>query len=173
MKLFKRTVIFLLIFIIVVWVANFLWVYYPSNTVNATKSEIKQTEILLKESDISVNENILTQKTKSVKTPQIEFIAQDNDLFNENVSKNKLKKISENEYMYGDNTLTIDGNSLIFEGYSDIIEKNTPDTAIIKAKKLISYLSLSTKHMLVSMQEKQDGIMVIFIPEYKNRPVFD
>ena len=173
MKLFKRTVIFLLIFIIVVWIANFLWVYYPANTSNATKNEIKQTEILLKENSIIVKKDMLNQKTKSVITPKIEFVATNNALFDEYVSKNKLRKISEKEYMYGDNILVVDGNSLIFEGYSDIIEKNTPDTAITKAKKLISHLNLSTKHMLVNMQEKQDGIMVTFIPEYKGRPVFD
>ena len=173
MKLFKRTVIFLLIFILIVWIANFIWVYYPLNTINATESEIKETSILLKENNITIEEGILAQKTKTVNTPLIEFLAHNTDLFDEYVSKGKLRKISENVFMYGDNTLTVDENSMIFEGYSDIIEKNTPDTAIPKAKKLISYLNISTKNMLVSMQEKQDGILVTFIPEYKNKPVFD
>lgn len=173
MKLFKRTVIFLLIFISIVWAANFIWIYLPFNVATATKSEIKQTEMLLSQNDIFVKESILTQGTKSVKTPQIEFIANDKDLFEEYVLKNKLKMISENEYMYGENKLYLDGNSIIFEGYSDIIEKNTPDTAITKAKKLITHLRLDTKQMLVNMQKRQDGILVTFIPEYKNRPVFD
>ena len=173
MKLFKRTVIFLFILISILWTANFVWIYLPSNVATATKNEIKQTEILLSQNDITIKEDILTQRTKSVKTPQIEFIANDKDLFEEYVSKDKLKLISENEYMYGDNKLYLDGNSIIFEGYSDLIEKNTPDTAIAKAKKLITHLGLHTKHMLVNMQGKQDGILVTFIPEYKNRPVFD
>ena len=38
---------------------------------------------------------------------------------------------------------------------------------------LISHFNLSKKNMLVSMQERNDGILVTFIPEYKNRPIFD
>ncbi len=173
MKLFKRTSIFLIIFIVLVWTFTFMWIYYPSGTVNATKNEIKQTEILLKESNISVDEDILKRKTKSISIPEINFLAKNADLFEEYVSNGKLIKESENVFKYGESRLAVDGRMVVLEGYSDLIENNTPDTAVMKAKKLISHFDLSKKNMLVSMQEKKDGILVTFIPEYKNRPLFD
>ena len=81
MKLFKRTSIFLIIFIALVWVFTFMWIYYPSGIVNATKSEIKQTEILLKENNISVDGEILRRKTNSISIPEMNFITQNIDLF--------------------------------------------------------------------------------------------
>ncbi len=173
MKLFKRTSIFLFIFIVLIWIGAFVWIYYPSNTVNATENEIKQTQILLKESNIFIDEKILEIKTKSVRTPEIKFFAEDTKLLDDYVSKGSLEKHSENLYMFDKSKLTVEGNTVILEGYSDLIENNTPDTAVMKAKKLISYLNLSTKKMVVYMQERQDGILVTFIPEYKNKPIFD
>lgn len=173
MKLFKRTSIFLSIFIVLIWVSLTIWAYYPLNNVRVTDAEKQQTRQLLRKNNITALDTVFDIRIKAVSTPQVQYLTQNKKLFDEACKKGKLEKKDENTYAFDESELQISGSSVIITGKSDIIEKITSDTALAKSKKLIEWLNLSKKNMSAYVYEKMDGILVTFIPEYKGRRIFD
>lgn len=173
MKLFKRTTIFLIIFIALVWSLLFVWVYYPLENVRVSSVEKQQVSYLLDKYNVIIPDGVLETKIKAVKTPKVTYLAKNKELFDKAQKKGKLQPLGENTYEYDGGTLTVENNTVILEGESKLIEKNTTQTALGNSRKLISWMGLESENMISAVYERQDGILVTYTPEYKGKSVID
>ena len=92
MKLFKRTSIFLSIFIVLIWVSLTIWAYYPLNNVRVTDAEKQQTRQLLRKNNITALDAVFDIRIKAVSTPKVQYLTQNKKLFDEACKKGKLWK---------------------------------------------------------------------------------
>lgn len=151
----------------------FVWVYYPSRNARITEVEKEQTKILLKESNITVEDVFLNRKGKSVEVPEIEYIIADGAVLEKACADGIIKKDAEDEYSFDESYITVYDNIVIIEGKSNIAENVTEASALSKSKRIVEWLKLSHKSMSAFVSEGKDKISVTFIPEYKGRRVFD
>lgn len=173
MKLFKRTTIFLAVFIVLVWSVLFVWVYYPIENVRVSEIEKQQIKSLLEDYNVQIPEGVLDMKVKAVKAPKIEYLMKNTDTVEKAVKKGKLKPLEDNRYSYEGGVLTVDGNTCILEGESRLIEKNTSATALSNSQKLLSWMGLLSDDMNWAVYERQDGILVVYTTKYKGAAVAD
>ena len=173
MKLFKRTCITLLILIALLWILLFLWVYYPLNNVVTTPVEKEQTELLLKKANISVPEEFLEQKAKALKGADVTYLAEDKEDFAKTVLGDDVFQESENSFVCGDKKMLFSGKTVLIEGKDEDIEKITKDTAASIALAVLDKLKLSNIEMSNTIYEKEDGILVVFVPLFDGKIIYD
>lgn len=173
MKLFKRTSITLSILIILLWTFLFAWVYYPSNNSRITDVEKEQTKILLKESNIKVEDVFLSRKGKALGIPEVKYVVADGTALEKACDDGKIKKDAENEYSFDESYITVYDEIVIIEGKCKYSEDVTEATALSKAEKLVAWLGLSQKTMSAFVTNQKEKISVTFIPEYNGRRIFD
>ncbi len=173
MKLFKRTSITLTIFIIFVWAILYLWVYYPFGKVNVTDVEKEQTAQLLRSSNIGFDESLLDTPAYSVKSADVEYIAEDKLAYAEKMLGTRLTADDENSYSFGSAKLSFDGDTVTIEDADESLKGINEDNAVSKTKAVLESYELLNTNMTAYVNHDGGDINIVFVPEYKGKRVYN
>ena len=171
MKLFKRTSIFLLIFIALVWTAIIAFIKYPENNIRVTDVEIKQTMMLLEKTNTKVPDKLLKRSVHAIYGAKAEKRFKSVDEAAEKIVGSGAAKSSDGTYISGNISMREDNGSITVSGMLDgYTDKNS---ALSRAKKLVSAFGMSYDKMEAHVYDKSDDVIISLIPQFKGRNVFD
>ena len=171
MKLFKRTSIFLIIFIALVWTAVITLIEYPEDHIRVTDVEIKQTRQLLEKNNIEVPDKLIKKSVHSIKTASVENRFENAEAAAEKIVGSGAAKSSDGTYISGSMSMSEkDGELFVsgtLDGYTD------KSSALTRARKLVSSFALAYDEMEAHVYEKDDTVSISLIPQIDGKNVFD